>query len=83
MQYYRPVHRRQPAKNALQVIPAGIPGQLRIVPAGTEQAATEKRIVNVDGEYRQRVVQFFELLTDILAQQVIQFPNGNDDARVP
>ncbi|STV91070.1 Uncharacterised protein [Klebsiella michiganensis] len=77
MQYHRQALGRQPAKNALQVIPAGIPGHLRIVPAGAEQAAAEKRIVNIDGEYRQRVVQLFQFAADILAQQIVQFTNGN------
>ena len=55
---------------------------MRIVPAGAEQAAAEKRIVNIDGEYRQRVVQLFQFAADILAQQVVQFANGNHHSGV-
>ena len=82
MQYDRPAHCRQPAKYALQIIPAGVAGHLRIVPAGAEQTAAEKRIVNIDGEYRQRAVQLFQLAADILAQQIVQFTNGHDHAGV-
>ena len=42
VQDHLPAHRRQPAKNLLQVVPAGVAGHLRIVPAGAEQPTAEK-----------------------------------------
>ncbi len=37
-------------KNLLQVVPAGVAGHLRIVPAGAEQPTAEKGIVDIDGD---------------------------------
>ncbi len=53
VQDHLPAHRRQPAKNLLQVVPAGVAGHLRIVPAGAEQPTAEKGIVDIDGIHRQ------------------------------
>ncbi len=61
-----PAHRRQPAKNLLQVIPAGVAGHLRIVPAGAEQPAAEKGIVDIDGIHRQGAVQLLQFPAHIL-----------------
>ncbi len=52
VQDHLPAHRRQPAKNLLQVVPAGVAGHLRIVPAGAEQPTAEKGIVDIDGIHR-------------------------------
>ncbi len=42
VQDHLPAHLRQPAKNLLQVVPAGVAGHLRIVPAGAEQPTAER-----------------------------------------
>ncbi len=52
VQDHLPAHLRQPAKNLLQVVPAGVAGHLRIVPAGAEQPTAEKGIVDIDGIHR-------------------------------
>ena len=77
VQDHLPAHRRQPAKNLLQVVPAGVAGHLRIVPAGAEQPTAEKGIVDIDGIHRQGVVQLFEFPAHIFAQQIVQFAHGH------
>lgn len=77
VQDHLPAHRRQPAKNLLQVVPAGVAGHLRIVPAGAEQPTAEKGIVDIDGIHRQGVVQLFEFPAHIFTQQIVQFAHGH------
>ncbi len=77
MQDHMPAHRRQPAEDLLQIVPAGVAGHLRIVPAGAEQPAAEKGIVDIDGIHRQGTMQVFQLPAHILPQQVVQLAHGH------
>ena len=77
MQDHLPAHHRQPAEDLLQVVPAGVASHLRIVPAGAEQAAAEKGVVDIDGIHRQDAVQLLQLAAHVLPQQIVQLAHGH------
>ncbi len=77
MQDHLPAHRRQPAEDLLQVVPAGVASHLRIVPAGAEQAAAEKGIVDINGIHRQGEVQLLQFAAHVLPQQIVQLAHGH------